>query len=502
MKHFVIPTIMLCFLFACAGEEEEGSSSDNDETEEIEQVDTMSMYEDFEGEAFTAWAAIDGPDEGLWITTPEEYQGAGDGSEELPAIEMLHIIPEQQYTDSWEHCEWMLGVMVYNFELYGKFTDYSGPVEVYYDGDKANLCARYTVSYGSPDGNVKVYDPEGSIYLDWDFKDGKWVKANISPYGANWTFDQGQSKLRVLDEDYGITYESGKKVVQLMGTYRSSMSDDNNLYTIMEKESFENPFLVNGEVFTGRLEAYWKNASVDGQLYYVLNFESGWLHGDIKIYNDWGELELHEQFNMGELDTTIYKMDYSEMDGVAKPIIYIYPEEEMVVDINLHFNGELTHTYPKYNGYWKVLAKPDGTLYDESGQEFYAMYWEGNAREQFTMDEGFCIPGEETAPFLEKSLAILGLNRREANEFIVYWLPKLENNPYNLIHFSTDEYEEMAKLNITPQPETLIRVMMVYKPLEAPVEIPLQDLNKISKKRKGFTVVEWGGSPYRERVLP
>ena len=34
---------------------------------------------------------------------------------------------------------------------------------------------------------------------------------------------------------------------------------------------------------------------------------------------------------------------------------------------------------------------------------------------------------------------MLGLNDREAEEFIVYWLPKLEENKYNLIRFETAE---------------------------------------------------------------
>ncbi|MBD3638345.1 MAG: hypothetical protein HUJ25_13420 [Crocinitomicaceae bacterium] len=197
---------------------------------------------------------------------------------------------------------------------------------------------------------------------------------------------------------------------------------------------------------------------------------------------------------MGELDTTVFVMDPEAMDGVAKPIIYLYPEKDQIVEVNLNFKGKLTHTYPKYKDGWKVLAKPDGTLIDGEGKEYYALYWEGNNQKEFTVNEGFVVPGNQTAEFLEESLAILGLNRREANEFIVFWLPHLEDNPYNLIHFSSDEYEAMAQMKIQPQPETIIRVMMVYQPLSEPIEIPVQDLNKLKKERKGFTVVEWGGS--------
>ena len=39
----------------------------------------------------------------------------------------------------------------------------------------------------------------------------------------------------------------------------------------------------------------------------------------------------------------------------------------------------------------------------------------------------------------EEKLAILGLNEREAEEFIIYWLPKLESNKYNYIRFATEE---------------------------------------------------------------
>ena len=180
---------------------------------------------------------------------------------------------------------------------------------------------------------------------------------------------------------------------------------------------------------------------------------------------------------------------------IEKPIIYLYPEKTQEIAVQLDYDGEFTYTYPKYNNGWKVTAKPDGTLFDAENKEYYALYWEGKPNNGFKINQGFVVPGEQTIDFLENTLSKLGLNRKEANEFIIYWLPKMENNPYNLIHFSTTQYEEMARLNITPTPETLIRVMMVFKPLDNPVKIKKQNLNYMSKKRKGFTVVEWGGHP-------
>ncbi len=176
----------------------------------------------------------------------------------------------------------------------------------------------------------------------------------------------------------------------------------------------------------------------------------------------------------------------------AKPVIYLYPEETIEVEVQLDYNGELTCTYPKYDDGWKITAEPDGTLTDSFGQTYNYLYWEGVDNIAYDFSRGFCVAGEDTSSFLEEVLAKLGLTRREANEFIIYWLPLMEKNPYNLIAFQRDVYTENAELKITPTPDTLLRVFMAWKPLEEDVEIEPQKLTTID--RKGFTVVEWGGT--------
>jgi hypothetical protein len=183
------------------------------------------------------------------------------------------------------------------------------------------------------------------------------------------------------------------------------------------------------------------------------------------------------------------------IDRVEKPVIYLYPEQKQEVRVRLDFEGYLTHTYPKYTADgWNILAEPNGTLTDTHGLEYYALFWEAQPHKQIIPRDGFIIAGKETAPFLEEKLSFLGLNRREANEFIMHWLPQLESNPFNLIHFAGKEYEEKAKLKIIPEPETVIRVMMLTTPLQESIDFPVQNLKPLKKIRKGFTVVEWGGS--------
>ena len=68
----------------------------------------------------------------------------------------------------------------------------------------------------------------------------------------------------------------------------------------------------------------------------------------------------------------------------------------------------------------------------------------------------------------------------------------MERNEYNLISFQSDKYTDTAKLKITPEPDSMLRVFMTYTSLEDAVDIEPQELSTF--ERSGFTVVEWGGS--------
>jgi hypothetical protein len=179
---------------------------------------------------------------------------------------------------------------------------------------------------------------------------------------------------------------------------------------------------------------------------------------------------------------------------VAKPIIYLYPEKEAVCSVRLDYNGRFTATYPEYgvNGWENFTAYPDGTLIFPNGRQYYALFWEGVGGAEYDFGTGFCVKGSDTAEFLYDVLKKAGLNDREADEFIIYWLPRMQDNEYNLISFQTTAYTENAKLTVTPEPDTVIRVFMAYKPLDGYVEIAPQTL--VAPERNGFTVVEWGGA--------
>ena len=181
----------------------------------------------------------------------------------------------------------------------------------------------------------------------------------------------------------------------------------------------------------------------------------------------------------------------SDEECAEKPVIYLYPEQKTAVSVSLDYAGTLTATYPAYENGWHITAEPDGTLYDEAGNEYSYLFWEGESKPDYDFSKGFCVAGADTADFLRETLAEIGLTPKEYNEFIVYWLPKMQENPYNLISFQSERYTDTAKLDIDPEPDSVLRVFMAWKPLSKPQTIEPQTFTPFA--RDGFTVVEWGG---------
>ena len=182
----------------------------------------------------------------------------------------------------------------------------------------------------------------------------------------------------------------------------------------------------------------------------------------------------------------------------AKPVIYLYPEQETKVNVQLTFNGTLTSTYPTLppEG-WTVTAQPDGTLTDEEGRSYRYLFWEGVADVDWKQDSGFLVKAEDTREFLEQSLTQLGLNELEQNDFITYWLPKLEKNGESFVTFAAEQYTDNAVLTVTPKPDSVLRVQMLISKVDdsnraAFQKLPEQELPRF--EREGFVLVEWGGT--------
>jgi len=183
--------------------------------------------------------------------------------------------------------------------------------------------------------------------------------------------------------------------------------------------------------------------------------------------------------------------------GKEKPVIYLYPTHTMDVNVRVSLtDGVLTETIPESDGEWTVTAEPDGRLTDKAtGKKYDYIYWESSDRTEYDWSEGFVVAGKDSDDFLKKILPRMGLNEKESSEFISYWLPRLKKNSCNLISFQTDRYTDSAKLDVSPKPDSVLRVFMAFKEISGPYYVTPQKIDKF--ERNGFTVVEWGGAEVR-----
>ena len=217
---------------------------------------------------------------------------------------------------------------------------------------------------------------------------------------------------------------------------------------------------------------------------------NGWVRAHYTKYSD--DYEKIEAEYTGYVLYTYLRI----ADGIGdKPVLYLYPEKIQDVDVkvNLAPGVQFGCTYPAYGNGWSVTAAPDGTLINRTdGREYSYLFWDIVGTADYDFSHGFVVKGQDTATFLQETLDCMGLTPRETNEFIVYWLPKMQNNAYNLISFQTEAYTDLVELEITPKPDSLLRVFMAYRALEQPISVPAQTI--VHFERNGFAAVEWGGT--------
>lgn len=193
--------------------------------------------------------------------------------------------------------------------------------------------------------------------------------------------------------------------------------------------------------------------------------------------------------------SAIIRNDVKPQAECGKPVVYLYPQKTMDVSVKVN-EVQLTKTVPEYGNGWNVKASPNGEIYNYAdGQKYPYLFWEGKKNGGINVNSGTVVVKADLEKFLRVSLVKLGLNESEGREFMAFWLPKMQavEQPYIFVSFAgTEEFNKVAPLDIQPKPDTLIRVFMYYMPMNSRVSVPAQQLS--SKPRRGFTVVEWGGT--------
>ena len=204
-------------------------------------------------------------------------------------------------------------------------------------------------------------------------------------------------------------------------------------------------------------------------------------------------------FKDGGVALAEVRVSFHEYEGeMAKPVIYLYPRSPQLVNVRVTPEGGLTKSVPAYGEGWTVTATPQGKLITRDGHAFPYLFWESGLKDKpAKLTEGFVVARADLKVFLEKSLSKLGLDVHETNDFLEFWLPRMTVRPWAAVRFvPRTEIDLAAPLEVKPAPDSVIRVLIDFRALDAPVKLAPQVLTPA--RRSGFAVVEWGGLLYRD----
>ncbi|KAG2037000.1 hypothetical protein BDR03DRAFT_920623 [Suillus americanus] len=176
-----------------------------------------------------------------------------------------------------------------------------------------------------------------------------------------------------------------------------------------------------------------------------------------------------------------------------KPVIYLYSPSDIDVSVKLSLIPEwsLSVIYPvvttEDHGQrleWNVRTHQDGSLTEyNSGLDVSYLFWEAEtnfplspASKPQPVDEfnpissilddmdSIVIPVDKATVYLDKSLKVLGLHTEARTSFITYWLPSILKHDYIALRFLPQAaYERVASLSISPQPDVVTRVFMLFR---------------------------------------
>jgi len=187
------------------------------------------------------------------------------------------------------------------------------------------------------------------------------------------------------------------------------------------------------------------------------------------------------------------RADFIPQAECGKPVIYLYPQKTTDVSVRIDPRGGLTASEPTYDAGWNVSATPDSQLTDlDTGVVYPYLFWEGRGGIYTTPEKGFVVAAKDVHSFLVEKLTKLGLNRKEQKDFIDFWELRMTGAPYFFVTFlGNQEMDQIAPLTISPKPDSVIRILMDFRPLPKPISVAGYDIK--TPARNGFTVVEWGG---------
>jgi len=337
--------------------------------------------------------------------------------------------------------------------------------DVYYDQAKKDNIPDFVKNCQESGGLIPVVEPPNASFPPQSFE-----KAKIDKTGYEVNFSKYEPELK----DYYIKVQEKERLpeaAEQIGRYTLTLEGQTKIY----------------DVFFHAGVAYLEEGS-----------NKPWLYNPSDTPPPFVAKKRDPSLQLGTLQF-ITTSEWTWATPECKPVIYLYPEKPIKLNIKLNPAGKLTLADPPYDPKtgWEVIAQPNGNLeirHSPSAIRNYPyLHYEALIEKFQIPPTGWVIKKEDLEGFFKEILPKVGLNEKEAKDFEEYWLEKLNDSPYFLVSLlPLSEIERIEPLELSTKPQTSIRVRFYFKALEKPVLISPPQLPQVPE-RKGFTLVEWGG---------
>ena len=206
----------------------------------------------------------------------------------------------------------------------------------------------------------------------------------------------------------------------------------------------------------------------------------------------------------------------------GKPVILFYPKELISVEVILDLDEtiwKMPLLYPEpinNNLYiqnkikWKIDVDSNGII-TYNNQKYAYLFWEALVcPDNFKIDllNATCIESINAPYILDKMLISYGLNIKERQDLITFWLHDIiqkeyvvfqiigslqQNNLYETIYFGDSFYNSVTTLQINPPPDSLLRILLLFSGSDSYIKCNYVHHQNVKRNDNDYWVVEWGG---------
>ena len=226
-------------------------------------------------------------------------------------------------------------------------------------------------------------------------------------------------------------------------------------------------------------------------------------------YDTWKKRQYNDVFKKGHKEEPFIEPIFPKE---VKPVILFYSDknESEDVEVKLQLNDnvlDIGATYPhpscvdeskvmkEYIWKCKVNHKDNKSEVMIDNKKYSYVFWEGKGKNTDTLTgEKVMLNPMNIEHDLDELLNKLGMNSRERNDFIVYWIRTLESMKTIEVTICDDSYNRSAPLNITNYSQQL-RIFLLFHTTDKPYNED-EGVNRIATRERprGKYIVEWGGS--------